>query len=85
MATFNETRAPTSGKYVADPGIADAKLIKNISNCLVALLDFCFRKTTLKSKISEFLLPLGHTFEPTFSETHQPTSRRYVAEQGIVI
>ena len=44
MATFNETRAPTSGKYVADQGIADAKLIKNISNCLVALLDFSLEK-----------------------------------------
>ena len=33
---------------------SDAKLIKNISNFLVALLRFSFRKTTFKSKFSEF-------------------------------
>ena len=34
---------------------SNAKLIKNISNFLITLFCFCFRKTNLKSKISEFL------------------------------
>ena len=33
---------------------SNARLIKNISDILVALLRFCFQKTTLKYKFSEF-------------------------------
>ena len=45
---------------------------------MVALLRFYFRKFTLKSKPSR-------VFCGYFSETHAPSSRKYVAEQGIVM
>ena len=145
MPTFNETRVPTSTKYVAEQGIvmpnwlktcqtfwlhssvfalekqpqnlsfhsaftskrpfggyfqwnactyfhkicswtrySDAKLIKNIWHFLVTLFRFCFRKITSKYKFSMFL-PLRDTLVATFNETRAPTSRKYVAEQGIVM
>ena len=40
MATFNETRAPTSRKYIDEQGILMPKLIKNMKNILVTLLRF---------------------------------------------
>ena len=46
VATFGETRAPTSRKYVAGQGIL-------IPNFLVALFHFYFRKTTKKSTLLE--------------------------------
>ena len=60
-------------------------MIKNISNFLVALLRFCYRKTTKKSKFSEFILHLIDPFVATFNETRVPTSTKYVAEQAIEI
>ena len=127
VVTFNETRAPTSIKYVAEKAIempdwsktfqtfwshhsvfaieklpknlnfqsfftsnkpsggyfhwnactdfqkrsswtrySDAKSIKNISNFLVALLHFCYRKTTESSKFLEFFTfnrPFGGYFQ----------------------
>ena len=145
MATFSETRAPTSRKNVAEQGIlmpnwsrtcqsfwshssifalekqpknlnfqnfftsrrsfrgslhwnvcsyfekicswtrySNAKLVKNISNFLITLFCFCFRKTNLKSKISEFLTSRD-PFVASFNKTRAPTSRKYVAQQGKVM
>ena len=64
---------------------SDVKLIKNISTLLVALLHFCFRKTTLKSKFSEFLFTSRRPFVAILKETCVPTSRKNLAEQGIVM
>ena len=63
---------------------SDLKLIKNIWNFLVTLLQFCFRKSTYKSKFSVFL-PLRDPLVATFDTTRAPTSRKYVAEQSIVM
>ena len=58
--------------------------MKHISNSLVSLVHFCLRKNTQKSKFSKtFLLP-GDPLVATFNETCAPSSRKYVAEQGIV-
>ena len=84
MSTLNETPGPTSRKYVAEQGILTEKLIKHISNFLDALLRFCFRKITWKSKFSVFFL-LRNPFYATFNETRAPTSRKYLAEQGLVM
>ena len=73
VATFNETYAPTSKKYVANSTrYSNAKLIRNFSNFLVALLRFCF-------------LFLKDSLVTTFNETRAPTSRKYVTEQGILM
>ena len=63
---------------------SDAKLIKNILNFLVALLRFFFTKATYKSKFSPFFLPLINPLVVTFNKRCAPTSRKYVAEQGIL-
>ena len=122
VATFNETGAPKSRKYVAEqtfwlhffvfaleqlPKIlnflnfftskrpfggyfrwnactyfhkicsCNAKLIKKISNFLVALFRFGFIKTILKAKFSEFVY---HPLVATFKETCALTSSKNVAE-----
>ena len=63
---------------------SDAKLIKNISNFLFALLHFCFRKTTWKVTFRGFL-PLRDSLVAIFNDTRVPTSRKYVAEEGIIM
>ena len=64
---------------------SNPKLIKNVSSSLVALLRFCFTKTTWKTKFSEFFLPLRNPLVDTFSEMCASSSRNWVAEQGIVM
>ena len=53
VATFNETRAPTSIKYVAEKGMVVPNSSKEFQSFLFGLLCFCLRKTTGKSKFSE--------------------------------
>ena len=60
----------------------DTKLIKHMPHFLVALLRFCFRKTACKAQFSVFLA-LRNPLVASFSETHTPTSRKYVVEQGL--
>ena len=43
---LHETCAPTSKKYMGSTRYSDEKLVKKISNDLIALLRFRFRKTT---------------------------------------
>ena len=81
VATFKETCALIPRRYVSEPG----KSIPESSNFLVALLHFCFRKTTVKSKFSDFFLPLRHPLVATFSETCAPTFWKYVSYQGIIM
>ena len=63
---------------------SNAKLIKNISNFLVALLRFCFRKTTLKSIFHNFL-SLKESSVATFKKTCAFTSRKYLSEPRMII
>ena len=85
MATFNKTRAPTSRKYVAQQDIMmpnRSKIIQNFRSHSSILL--YIRKTTKKPKFSEFFLPLIDPLVATFNDMHAPTSKKNVAEQGIV-
>ena len=142
MATFNETRAQTSRKYISKQGVvmlnwlemietfrshsfglplekevrnlnfesfftsnrpfggyfqwnactdfqkicswtrySDAKFIKKLSNFLVTLLRFCYRKLPKNLNFQSLFYP----FVATFSARHAPTSKKYVEELGIVI
>ena len=75
----------SSTKYVPEQGIVMANLWKNIQTFPLHSSIFFFRKTTSKSKFSNFFLPLIKLFVATFSEALAPTSRTFVAEQGILI
>ena len=52
---------------------------------MVALLCFCFRKVAWKSKFSVFFFTFKEAMMAAFTETGAPTSRLYVAEQGVII
>ena len=62
-----------------------AKLIKNMWNYLVALVVFCFRKTASKYKKFSVFLLLRDPLVATLNETRASISRKYVAEQDIVM
>ena len=76
MATLNEMPRPSSRKYVAEQGI----VMPSISKTFQAL-----EEQPKKIKFSEFFLPLRDPFVATFNERRAPTSRKYVAERGILI
>ena len=82
MATFNERRAPTSTKYVAKQGI----VIPNSSKIMQLFRShssiFALEKQP-KNPIFQSFLSLIDCLVVTFNETPAPTSRKYVAEQGI--
>ena len=61
----------------------DAKMIKNISNFLVALFRFCFGKQSRNLNFSEFFLPPKDPSEATFSETCAPTCKKHMCEYKV--
>ena len=76
MATFKETRAPTSREYVAEQGIVIPNWSKIIQT--FRLHSSVFAKEKLRENLIDPLVA-------TFSETCAPTSKKYVAKQGIVM
>ena len=76
MATFKETRAPTSREYVAEQGIVIPNWSKIIQT--FRLHSSVFAKEKLRENLIDPLVA-------TFSETCAPTSKKYVSEQGIVM
>ena len=81
MATFNETRALISKKYIVEQGINISKVLqKQIAS--VALLRFCFRIIASKMLYLSFL-SLKKTLVATFNETCTVISRKYVFEEGM--
>ena len=85
MATFNKTRAPTSTKYVAQQDIMMpnwSKIIQNFrSHSSILLYIETLRKNL---NFQSFFLPLIDPLVATFHEMRAPTSKKNVAEQGIV-
>ena len=82
MATFNKRRAPTSRKYVCEQGIVMPNLSKIIRTFRLHSSVFATKKLR---KFSEFFLPLIDSLVATFNEMSAPTSRKNIAEQGIVM
>ena len=82
MATFSQTRALTLGKYVAEQGVVMSNWLKTFQTCWSHSSLFALEK---QAKFSELSLPQVDLLVATFKETHAPTSRKYVAEQGIVM
>ena len=85
MATFKETCELTSRKDVSESGRSIPDLAGETSSFLVTFLLFGFRKTPVKSKFSEFLIPLRDVLVANFIEMHAPISKKYVVEKGIVM
>ena len=54
-----------------------------LQNFKVAVFRFCFRKTTRKAKFSEFFLSLRNPLVVSFNQTHVPTSKKYLFQQGL--
>ena len=65
--------------------IFNANFIKDTSILLVALLRFYFRKIALIVLNFYIFLPLTNALVTTFSKRLAPTSRKFAAEQGILI
>ena len=84
MATFRETCAVPSRKYVSKPGMIIQTLSEKLqffwSHASVFALERQLKKLNFQS-----ILPLRDTLVATFNETHAPTSRKYVAENGMVM
>ena len=83
VAALNEMCAPTSRKYVAEEGIVMPNWLKTFQTFRSHSSLFAL-ESNLKSKFSE-LLPLIDPLLVTFSETCAPTSRKYVAEKGLMM
>ena len=84
VATFSETRAPTSRKYVAEQGMVMPNWLKTFHTFWSHSSTFALEKQP-KNLNFHSVLPLTDPLVATFSETCATTSRKYVAEQGIVL
>ena len=84
MATFNETRALTSRKYVIEQGIAMPNWSKTFQTFLSHSSVFALEKQPKNLNFQVFL-PLRDPLVAAFGETGAPTSRWYVAEEGVII
>ena len=74
VAPLNKTRAPTSRKYLAKKGIVMPNWSKTFQT-------FWSHSSTF----SEFFLPLINPLVATFNKTRTLTSRKYVAQQDIMM
>ena len=83
MSTFNEMCAPISRKYVAEQGI----VVPNWSETIQFKLHFFVfaLEKQPKNPIFRVFLSLIDPFVATFNEKFPPTSRKYIAEQSIVM
>ena len=81
MVTVDEICALTSRKFV----VQRSKNLWKTKIALVILPLFCFREYTMKKLNFWTFLPLKNTLVATFNEVRAPTSRKNVAEQGILM
>ena len=84
MAIFNETRAPTSRKYVAEQVILMPNWLKVFQTFLWQFSVFALEKQPEKLNFQTFL-PLTEPLVATFNETRAPISTEYVSKQVIVL
>ena len=84
VATFREKRGSTSRKYISEQGIVTPNWLKPFQGFLSHSSDFALEKQSKNLNFQSFL-PSTDTFVAAFSETRALTSRKYAAEQSIVI
>ena len=81
---FQKTHAPTSRKYVTEEGRVLPNWSKTVQTFWSHSYVFAFEKQP-KNITFRVFLPLTDTLVTTFNETRAPTSRKYVAEQSMVM
>ena len=84
MATFNETRTNAFRKYGSEQGIMMPNWSKTFQNFWSHSSVFNLEKLPKNLNFHSFLL-LIEPLVATFNEMCAPTSRQYVAEEGIVM
>ena len=84
VAAFNEMCAHASSKNDAEQGIIMPNLLQNFK-LFGRTPPFLLQKSTLKILIFRILLLLKEALVVTFNEKRAPTSRKYIAEQDIII
>ena len=84
MATLNETRAPTSRKYVAEHDILMPNWSKTFQTFWSYSSVFALEKQPEKLNFQSFLPP-KYTLMATFNKTRKLTFRKYAAEKEIVM
>ena len=84
MATFNETRTNAFRKYGSEEGIMMPNWSKTFQNFWSHSSVFNLEKLPKNLNFHSFLL-LIEPLVATFNEMCAPTSRQYVAEEGIVM
>ena len=82
MATVSETCPLTSRKYVFEPGISSQSLLEKPRFFWSHLLFLALEKYPESLNFYIFLHPKD-TLVATFNERRAPTSRTFVAKQGI--
>ena len=85
MATFNKTRAPTSRKYVSEQGIVMLNWSKTFQTLWLHSSVFNLEKLPKNLNFHSFFLPQIEPLVATLNEMCAATSRKYVAEEGIVM
>ena len=68
MATFNETCAPTSRKYVAEQGIVMSNWLKTFRTFCLHSFIFALEKQPEDVIFQSFFLPLGDLLVATFND-----------------
>ena len=84
MATFRETCAVPSRKYVSEPGMIIPNLSEKLQFFWSHASVFALERKRKKLNSQRFLL-LRDTLVATFNDMCAPTSRKYVAEKGMVM
>ena len=84
MATFRETCAIPSRKYASEPGMAIPNLSEKLQFFWSHASVFALERKLKKLNFQSFL-PLRNTLVAAFNEMCAPTSRKYVAEKGMVM
>ena len=84
MATFNETRAPTSRKNVAEQDIVMPNWSKIFQTFWSHSSVFDLEKQLKNLNFQSFFI-CDSPFVATFNKTRATTSRKHVAELGIVM
>ena len=84
MPTFNERGAPTFRKYVAQESIVRRNWSKTFQSFWFHSTVFGLKQQHKFPNIRVFLA-LGDALVVTFNQMRAPTSRKYIAEQGILV
>ena len=85
VATFSEAGAPTARLYVSEQGVVIQSSSDSLQSSQFNSSISALEKQSKSLNFRSFLSPLKKLCWLAFHKTHAPTSRKYVAEQGIMM